>query len=168
MPSARSSCASCLLCCLRGVLCVFPILVSLTSSFSQIMALFVHATDHRQRLFGRARFDSSIVGPVDARDRLRTIQRLHTLSDAQLESIMEALASWDIAFKLNDEEKLVYNRPNGGYLFPSMRQSLELLSLPMLPVAADVTSELWIAEQVRISSRQYPLLTHPLLIIAVH
>ena len=122
------------------------------SGLFQIMALFVHAADHRQRLFGRARRESSIIEPVHARDRLRTIQRLRPLSDAQLDAIMEALESWDIAFKLSDEERLVYNRPNGGYLFPSMRPSAELVRLPMLPTPADVASERWIAEQVRASA----------------
>ena len=116
------------------------------------MSLFVHAPDHCQRLFGRVRVESSIVEPSDARDRLRTIQKLRDLSDVQLEAVMEALESWDIVFKLNDDEKLVYNRPNGGYLFPSMRPSAELVRLPMLPTPADIASERWIAEQVRVCS----------------
>ena len=123
------------------------------------MSLFVHAPDHSQRLFGRARCESSVIAPSDARDRLRTIQQLRSFSVAQLDAVMEALESWDIVFKLNDEEKLVYNRPNGGYLFPSMRPSAELVRLPMLPTLADVASEQWIAEQVRTCSlvRSTPL-----------
>ena len=112
------------------------------------MSLFVHAPDHSQRLFGRVRVESSIVEPSDARDRLRTIPQLRYFPDVQLDAVMEALESWDIAFKLNDDEKPVYNRPIGGYLFPSMRPSAELVRLPMLTSPADVASERWIAEQV--------------------
>ena len=125
------------------------------------MALFVHAPDHCERLFGRVRVESSIVDPSDARDRLRTIRKLRDLSDVQLDAVMEALESWDIVFKLNDDEKPVYNRPNGGYLFPSMRPSAELVRLPMLPTLADVASERWIAEQVRAGALVRFILSHP-------
>ena len=124
------------------------------------MSLFVHAPDHSQRLFGRARCESSIVETSDARDRLRTIQQLQHFSDVHLDAVMEALESWDIAFKLNDIEKEVYNRPNGGYLFPSMRPSAELVRLPML-TPVDVASEHWIAEQVRAALPFVPFLPHP-------
>ena len=117
------------------------------------MSLFVRAPDHSQRLFGRARCESSIVEPSDVRDRLRTIRKLRDHSDVQLDAVMKALESWDIVFQLNDDEKPVYNRPNGGYLFPSMRPSAELVRLPILTIPADVASERWLAEQVRTCSR---------------
>ena len=113
------------------------------------MSLFVHSDDHAQRMFGRRCDDSAIVEPNDARARLRTLPFLRSSTDSELDAVMEALESWDIAFKLTDVEKLLYGRPDGGYLFPSMRRSAELLSLPILPRDDDVASETWIADQVR-------------------
>ena len=113
------------------------------------MSLFVHSDEHAERMFGRRSDDSAIVEPKDARDRLRTLLFLRSSTDSELDAVMEALESWDIAFKLTDVEKLLYGRPDGGYLFPSMRRSAELLSLPILPAAEEATSETWIAEQVR-------------------
>ena len=113
------------------------------------MSLFVHSDLHAEHMFGRLRDDSAIIEPNDARSRLRTLSFLAARTDVELDAVMRALESWDIAFELTDAEKQLYNRPNGGYLFPSMRRSAELLSLPILSNAADVSSELWIAKQVR-------------------
>ena len=112
------------------------------------MSLFVHSDDHAERMFGRRSDDSAIVSPKDARARLRTLPFLRPSTDSELDAVMDALESWDIAFKLTDVEKVLYGRPDGGYLFPAMRRSAELLSLPILP-GAELTSETWIAEQVR-------------------
>ena len=100
-------------------------------------------------MFGRRSDDSAIVEPKDARARLRTLLFLRSSTDSELDAVMDALESWDIAFKLTDVEKVLYGRPDDGYLFPAMRRSAELLALPILPASEDATSETWIAEQVR-------------------
>ena len=131
------------------------------------MSLFVHSDDHAERMFGRRCDDSAIVEPDDARARLRTLPFLSHSTDAELDAVMAALESWDIAFKLTGAEKQLYNRPKGGYLFPSMRRPVELLSLPMLPAIADVESELWIAEQVGAGWR-YSCYSSPQIVFSSH
>ena len=131
-----------------GALARLSDLVLPLSDFKQIMALFVHSDHHAERMFGRRNDNSAIVEPKDARARLRTLPYLASSTDAELDAVMEALESWDIAFKLTDVEKVLYGRPDGGFLFPSMRRSAKLLALPMLPASEDATSETWIAEQV--------------------
>ena len=112
------------------------------------MSRFVLSEQHSQRLFGHAPADSAIVDPDEARGRLRLLPQLKSSTDAQLDTIMRALESWDLAFELSDAEKQLYGRPNGGYLFPSMRRSADMLSLPILSDPAAAAAELWLAEQV--------------------
>lgn len=69
-------------------------------------------------------------------------------SDEALVTILDALAEFDLAFRLTLQEELLYGMR--GYMFPSLRPTGELFLLPQTSVARN-QSQYWKGQSVRVS-----------------
>ena len=77
------------------------------------------------------------------------------MNEKDIETMLEMMEKFGFFFKLTKEEEILYEQPNGGYLFPSLRPKGQF-SLKFIPSPPKLIASIMIPENVQlITSREF-------------